>query len=230
MPTITVLVHSFNRPRMLGEALASVAAARPDQIIVVDDGSDFDVAALARRYGAWLFVAPAMTVAERMGTPRQGMLINCAMGAVTSDICTSLCDDDLHAATWYDDLRDAWMQRPDLLLVRGDWLTFDDGTTPQRDNPACPWADRRRLTAGNFAWSTRLVFERGCAWPEGALNCLDNGFLVSLHSAGADMWHAPTVGFAGWRRKHAYTNLHWSDGSRHTAGFRAVLERGALEP
>jgi len=243
IPTVSVLVHSFNRPRMLREALASVVAGRPDEVILVDDGSDvFEAFTVfgqefvqpANNAGCtttWRFVgAPPLTVAERMATPRQGRLLNEAMGLVTSDIITSLCDDDLHAPGWYDQLRAAWAADPSLRLVRGEWLVFQDGTTPSEADPPCPFPDRRRLTAGNFAWSARLVRERGCRWPENALNCLDNGFLISLNQAGATMWDAPTVGWAGWRREHPYTNLHWTDGWRHTPDFAAVLARGRLEP
>jgi hypothetical protein len=56
---------------MLREALASVRAARPDQLILVDDGSDFDVRALAVEYGVdQLLTAPPVGVQQRLTVPR----------------------------------------------------------------------------------------------------------------------------------------------------------------
>ena len=47
-PKVTVIVLSYNRPDMLKDALGSIKGA--DEVIVVDDGSDFDVRALVESF------------------------------------------------------------------------------------------------------------------------------------------------------------------------------------
>lgn len=227
-PTVTVIVHSFARPRMLGDCLASVVAGRPDEIIIVDDGSTFDVAALAAQHGARLLALPPMTVDERMTTFRQGELINRALALSTGDVIAYLCDDDLHAAGWYDALRAAFARNPHLGLVRGTWLQFADGDAPALTDPPCK-LDTRQMTAGNFAHHRRLCDDHGVRWPVGVANCLDHLFLCACHAAGFNQFRAPSVGMAGWRREHGKANVHYSDGRNHTPEFRAVLEGGYLE-
>jgi hypothetical protein len=226
---------------MLREALASVVAGRPDEVILIDDGSDcFDV----QRVYVEEFVAPAnrdklgitfsivaappMSIDERMTIPRHGRLINEACALATGDILADLCDDDLHDAGWYDCLRAAWAREPGLALVRGDWLVFADGDAPARDDPPCP-LEVRGMTAGNFAWHTSLTGERGAQWPTNVTSCHDNGFLASLERSGVDVFRVPCVGFAGWRREHEYVNVRHTNGFQHTPSFRALLERGRME-
>lgn len=232
-PKVSVVVTSFNRKRMLAECLASLVAARADEVIVCDDGSTFNVAAVCA--GAlhgrcrWALVAaPPLTVDERMATIRQGRLINDALALTSGEIQYLICDDDLVAPGWLDALRAHWAEYPQRELVRGDWLVFTDGDTPGEADPPCP-LDERQMTAGNFAWHASLTRERGVEWPTDQLNCLDNGFLVNCHRHGISQYGVPNVGMAGHRRDHAKTNIRHSDGSRHLESFRAVLASGSME-
>ena len=80
------------------------------------------------------------------------------------------------------------------------------------------------------AWHASITRERGARWPEGRLNCLDDGFLHDLNRVGVGTTHVPNVGLAGWRREHAHVTLHHTDGGyRHAETFRAVLAGGYLE-
>jgi hypothetical protein len=230
--TVCEIVVSFNRPRCLREALSSVAAADPDQLIVVDDGSLFDVPDICADFPVMDYVfGPAMSVDERMSTPRQGRLINEALRLVRRDVVSLLCDDDLRAEGWYETLRAHWTIEPRAKLIRGRWLLFHDGATPSLTDPESPMCQARKMTAGNFAWRADLT--RGdrprCRWPVDRLNCLDDGFLWSLQRAGVDVFNVGSVGLAGWRREHPKVNNNHSDGSGHLESFRAVLEAGWLE-
>lgn len=240
--TVCAIVASYNRPRMLRAALASVVAARPDEVILVDDGSDaFDAHRLftvaldgaANAHGqpiiCRIVTAPPVTIDERMTTPRHGGLLNQALALVTSDVVSYLCDDDLFAPGWCDALRAAWAAEPERRIVRGAWLVFDDGDTPSADDPPCPLDTTRGMTCGNFAHHASLTRDRGARWDETRLNCLDDAFLHALHAAGADTFRVPVVGFAGWARRHAYQNGHYAIENRHTEAFRAVLAGGVME-
>ena len=46
--SICVMVLSYNRPRLIREALASIPEA--DQVIIADDGSSFPVEALSKEF------------------------------------------------------------------------------------------------------------------------------------------------------------------------------------
>jgi hypothetical protein len=230
--SVAEIVVSFNRPTMLREALTSVAAADPDQLIVVDDGSLFDVPAVCAAFPVTDYVfGPPMSVDTRMTTPRQGRLINEALRLVRCDVATLLCDDDLRAEGWYETLRAHWTIEPRAKLIRGRWLLFYDDETPALNNPPSPMCQARKMTAGNFAWRADLT--RGdrprCRWPVDRLNCLDDGFLWSLQQARVDTFNVASVGLAGWRREHPLVNNNFSTGKDHTEAFRAVLAAGFLE-
>lgn len=241
-PRISVVVTSFNRPRLLRECLLSVAAARPYEVFIADDGSDCltaegrpfsvpRVAAFALLYRCHFAIVqnPPLSVDERMTAKRQGELVNRAFAQATGDIYTLICDDDLMHPGWLDALRAEWTANPNRELVRGTWLQFEDGQTPSEADPLCPMDDRQ-MTAGNFAWHASLTRERGAEWPVGLLNCLDNGFLWNLHARNVGQFGAPHVGMAGWRREHPKANGWFADGmGNHSQAFRAVLASGSLE-
>lgn len=234
---VSVVVTSFNRPRLLDLCLRSVAAARPDEVWICDDGSDlpdFNVAvtagrALYQRCHYSIVANPPLPVDERMTTCRQGALINRALAYASGDVCTLICDDDLMAEGWLDELRAHWVLKPRTALVRGRWLVFNDGEGPTMDDPPSPMCPARKMTAGNFAWAGHLTATSKAVWPEAQLNCLDDGFLRSLHRAGVDVFKVPSVGFAGWRREHPLANGNFSNGRDHLESFRAVLGAGSLE-
>lgn len=229
--TITTIVHSFMRPRMLREALVSVRPA--DQVIVCDDGSTFDVHGLvAEVLGDVPYIVLALeplTIDERMASARQGALVNMAiLEHATGTVITHLCDDDLHAQRWYDALHIHYAWNPSTPLVRGDWHVFWDGDGPRWDSPPAAFDDRK-MTCGNFAYLRWLVTDYGVRWPEGQQNCLDDIFLHACHQRGVNTLTAPCIGFAGYRRDHDKVNVQFTNGKNHLPAFRDVLETGYCE-
>jgi glycosyltransferase involved in cell wall biosynthesis len=211
---------------MLAEALKTVARNRPDAVILVDDGSDFDAPALAREYvdlEAWA-LAPKLTPAERIHAPRLGTLLAEALFAVGTTHVAYLCDDDLWADGWLDRARAHYDAHPDAGLVRGDWLVFRDGEPPTTDDPPCA-LDARGMTTGNFChpghwppyWSPRTISSH------------DDVFLWHVQKAGIDTFHVPNLGLAGWRREHPYNAINFSVEHGYTAEAVEVFERGWLE-
>lgn len=227
---------------MLRECLLSVAAARPDEVFICDDGSDclcesgrpFNVHrvagfALYQRVQYLILTNPPIPPAVRMVAPRQGALINRALRYVEADITTLICDDDLMHPGWLDAIRAHWWQHPQRELARGAWLQFEDGQTPSDEDEECP-LDARQMTAGNFAWHSSLHRDRGIRWPEDTLNCLDDGFLGNCHKGAVPFLNVPEIGLAGWRREHKKANGNYANGAgRHLPEFAAVLAGGRLE-
>lgn len=227
MTTVTAIVLSFNRPRMLAEALATVRANRPDEVILVDDGSSFDPVPLVERHcpGARYVLADRMTVAARLTTPRLGSLINRALGKATGDVVAYLCDDDLWADGWLDAVRAHWDRHPTATLVRGDWRVFADGQPATSQCPPCP-LDVRGMTTGNFAHRRGLS---GATWPTHTVSSHDDEFCWNLYRAGHPvLGGVPRVGFAGYRREHRHNALRFTTNHEYTAEAATMLA-GLLE-
>lgn len=229
MTTIATILLSYNRPRMLREALASLRAARPDQVVLVDDGSDFNARAVARKvFPKFTAVQAAkLTLDERLHTPRLGRLINQALGRVTADVVTYLCDDDLFHPGWLDTVR-AWFDvHPAEHWTRGDWYTFDDGEAPNL-NRLCP-LDGRSLTTGNFAHRIACYQAEGIRWNENTIACHDDVFLWDVNRF-HNVHSIPHCGaIAGWRRLHAHNALRYTQHAVYNANATELFAKGWLE-
>jgi glycosyltransferase involved in cell wall biosynthesis len=225
--TVCTILLSYNRPRMLCEALSTCLDA--DQLIVTDDGSDFDATALVSScYPRAQFVtAPHMPVGERLITPRLGSLINRALSLVTCDVVTYLCDDDLFHPSWLPTLRGWFRANPAQHWTRGRWYAFEDAD-PQRTPTVCK-LDPRQLTTGNFAHRIDCYRDEKIAWDESTIASHDNQFLWNA-SRYHDMRVAPFCGaVAGWRRLHRHNALLYADRAGYQAHGAELFSGGYLE-
>lgn len=225
--TIATILLSYNRPRMLCEALSTCLAS--DQLIVTDDGSDFDARALVLgcRADAQLVTAPPMDVGERLITPRLGRLINRALALVTCDVVTYLCDDDLWHPQWLPTLRAYFDANPAEHWTRGRWYAFEDAD-PARTPTVCK-LDMRQLTTGNFAHRVECFREEHIAWDESTIASHDNQFLWNA-SRCHDMRVVPFCGaVAGWRRLHRHNALLYADRAGYQAHGAELFSGGMLE-
>jgi glycosyltransferase involved in cell wall biosynthesis len=223
---VGVVVLSYNRPRLLAEALASIRGAV--QVVIVDDGSDFDPARVARAVGirASVIRNPKISVDERMTVARTGALVNRGVARLTTDVVAYLCDDDVFAPCWLYDVRDAFTEHPDYHMVRGEWHIL--GT----ERTAFTGADGWTLTTGNFAHRLSCATEEGTVWNEGTIAVHDAAFLTNYLAAHA-MPHGgatvPCVGMAGWRREHECNLISVTNGQRFGSSAAALLQRQWLE-
>jgi glycosyltransferase involved in cell wall biosynthesis len=226
MTTVATILLSYNRPRMLREALASIADA--DQVIVTDDGSDFDVVDIVRDYypDALFVQAPLMSIDERLTTPRLGRLINQALSLVTCDIVTYLCDDDLFHPGWIAAVR-AWFDgHLAEHWTRGIWYQFQDGD--ERGAVPCP-LDERQMTTGNFAHRIDCFRNEGIRWNEASVACHDDMMLWDV-----DRFHnthqVPECGaVAGWRRLHKHNALGYTQHAVYAPHAHELFAKGWLE-
>lgn len=227
MTTIAVILLSYNRPRMLCEALSTARGC--DQLIVTDDGSDFDVQPLVRACvpAAQFVTMPQMSVAQRLTTPRLGALINWALALVACDVVAYLCDDDLFHPHWLPCLRAYFDAYPDEHWTRGAWYQFaddDEDRVPTR----CP-LDGRQLTTGNFAHRAQCFREEQIGWDETTIASHDNAFLWNAARV-HDMRLVPFCGcVAGWRRLHRHNALPYAAPGGYAANAAELFARGYLE-
>lgn len=200
--TIGVLVLSYNRPTWLREALASVQDA--DQIVVVDDGSDFDVAEFAPGV---LVRNPRISPETRVSTPRMGALFNRGLDAIRTDYVGYVCDDDMLAPGWLKAARDYLDANPETHMVRGDWHVMGTDESAFRGD----WV----LTTGNFVHRMSCYRDEGCRWNERTLAVQDALFLLEYlrrHAMPHGGHLVPHVGqLAGWRREHERNLIHFTN-------------------
>jgi glycosyltransferase involved in cell wall biosynthesis len=121
MTLVSVVIPSFNDSVMLAGCLRALAAQsrQPDEIVVVDNGSTDDTAAVAR-------VAGARVVSE----PRRGIFPATSAGfdATTGDVIARLDADSVPPADWLHRLVAAFEEEPALSALSGPGDFY--GSTP----------------------------------------------------------------------------------------------------
>ncbi len=142
MTTISVVIPSRDDARMLRHCLAALAVQTrpPDEVIVVDNGSQDDTAPVARAAGA-------RVVSE----PRPGVLRATAAGfdAAEGDVIGRLDADSIPSPDWVAHLEERFDADPTLTGITGTGR-FYGGTWPRR------FLGRYAYLGGYF-WSMRVV-------------------------------------------------------------------------
>lgn len=174
--TIGVVVFSYNRPALLREALASVMRNNPDQVIICDDGSDVPVEVPADARVS-LISRPPRPASVRVRRALLAELAEEAVGKLTTEYVTWLCDDDLMAEGWLDHIR----SRPPRALYIGDVVMFKQGEEPTQGRS---WHEVQRvdvsqMTTGNFIHRTDLPVR----WPADRIMDHDAAFVHAVLQA-----------------------------------------------
>lgn len=231
--SVAVILLSYNRPRMVKEALRSIKgqSMHPDQLIVVDDGSDFNIASAVRKMGyrnTDFIISDKISPQERVKTPRVGKLLNSALKLVTTDVVAYLCDDDLFHPNWIENVKNHYYSHSDP-FAKGLWYVFEDGNKPDNSN-LCP-LDYRGMTTGNFVHLTSCFAVDGIRWNEGTLTSHDDAFLNQANKK-HKIVNAPYIknAIAGYRRLHKYNALNYSVGHAYKeAALDGLFGEGYLE-
>ncbi len=236
--TVSVIVLSYNRPRMLGEALRSIHDA--DEILVVDDGSDFDVEDVVRKnvrpgLEFRVILKPSLTPEQRAVTPRVGLNMNEAIRSTNSEVIAYLCDDDVFASDWIRNVKKHYDSGEDDHWVRGWWGKFDDPDSPlELEDPMhhlrcnIMGLPPHGLTTGSFVHLRRCAFRCKVWWSEESV-AVHDCFLVAAFAKRHGVHKAKHINVAaGWRRLHPFNMLKHTAGAEYTASGRAVIG-GMLE-
>lgn len=121
MPSITVVIPVLDDSRMLAHCLADLAAQlRPaDEIIVVDNGSSDDSAAIALAAGARV-----------LDQPLHGIFPAAAMGydAATGDIVARLDADSRPPVDWLLHIEAEFVDAPEIGVLTGPGVFYDGNT------------------------------------------------------------------------------------------------------
>lgn len=224
--TITVIVLSYNRPRMLREALGSIVDA--DQVIIVDDGSDFDpldaVNDTKLNCDVSIIKSNKAPLDVRLKFPRIGNMINNALSQVTSTLVTYLCDDDVFDQQWLTIVKQWMYERPACHIAKGKWGFFNDGEKTNKDNITA--LGGRGMTSGNFVHRIECFNKENISWPSDKLTSIDDAFLWKLHNH-HNTWMIPLINeFAGYRRVHDKALVNYCYGYEMTVdGENKLKER-----
>jgi glycosyltransferase involved in cell wall biosynthesis len=177
-----VIVFSYNRPRMVREAIESVLASRSVELIcwVYDDGSDFDITEVVRSIGderVVLAVAPPISPQERVrpGNTRWSTNVNWILSKMRNgETITYLCDDDLLHPDWLSYAEDMLSKSNSAHIVMGDMYYFYDGEDPflegRKGFPAKLEEESEFISwwnLGAFTHRTECFFECGVRWRRG---------------------------------------------------------------
>lgn len=228
---VTVLVLSYNRPRMLREALDSIKGA--DEVFILDDGSDFDLVSIVKPFfdrfpRTIMRKETPLTVEERLTVPRVGRNINRAIADSSGDAIAYLCDDDLFHPDWIENIRAHLLDapnKPHVMYAR--WNVFNDGEKPG-DRP-CILAPYE-MTTGNFVHTRDCCFKCGLWWSEKTVVSHDGYFVYWLQQKHPR--HEvpfPSEVVAGWRRNHPFNMIHYVSNNGYTREAKDILKLPVLE-
>jgi glycosyltransferase involved in cell wall biosynthesis len=177
---VSVVIPAFNRARLLPDALDSVERQRPlrpAEVIVVDDGSSDDTAAVAKRRGARV-----IRHRERCGAAAAR---NSGFAAVTQPWVALLDSDDEwlphHLAT-------LWRHRAGRVLVSGAALACGEDATQSRYHGIPGRHPRLLPTPAAIVWPENSIATSGTLVRTDAVRAA-GGFDASLpHAEDFDLW------------------------------------------
>lgn len=212
-----VLIFSYNRPRMLKEAIESVLNQSYGNfdLYIVDDGSDkFDPNEILEYYAdsrILLAQAPKISMEERMRASRLGSNANAVIEQIpNNEPVYYLCDDDIMAPLWLARSTKAFEEFPDTHVVQGESWYFHDGQNPYTDSiyglevdkaspvPTMYWS------TGSFAHKALCCKEEGLWWSDNTyLHSQDTNFIMDFWNSHSNYGVVPTP--AVYRREHKNT-------------------------
>lgn len=113
---ISVIVASFNRPRMLREALESLQRQthRDFQVILIDDSTLFNVFDIVKDFDfpECVTVHENVPPGERQKKNRLGVNVNVGLSHATGDVVAYLADDDAYFPGWFKAVSDHFEKNP----------------------------------------------------------------------------------------------------------------------
>jgi glycosyltransferase involved in cell wall biosynthesis len=123
-PTVAVLIPAYNAARFIGETLASVAGQerKPDQIVLVDDGSTDGTAELAAATAQRLGLQVEIIVQPNGGV---SVARNAGIARLRTELVAFLDSDDVQLPHHLKLLVGAFERHPELVLCFGDAEEFN---------------------------------------------------------------------------------------------------------
>lgn len=155
---VSVVIPCFNHGRFLREAIDSVAGSTlPDaEIVVVDDGSTDDTAAVARSYGARVRLV-------QQGNRGLSAARNAGIAVAQGRLLHFLDADDRIDPQFLARMAQAADQHPDAAVFCGGWRLVDAANRPFATGSVCFPADPYRFLLGGNPMPCHAVVVRSTA-------------------------------------------------------------------
>lgn len=160
-PSVTILIDTYNYARFVGRAIESAlgqdyTGPRPE-ILVVDDGSTDDTAAVVRRYGG-----SVRYIAKENGG--QASALNLGLREAEGDIVCLLDGDDYFYPGKVQLVADAFRRRPEVGLVYNEFDIVDGaGSSLGKTFPEPTWTGCR-LPLSRVSGQLRSLILLGHPW------------------------------------------------------------------
>lgn len=140
---ISVVIPVRDDAPMLERCLEALERQRraPDEVVVVDNGSSDDSAAVARAHGARVVTEPVA------GIPRAS---SAGYDAATGEVIARLDADSVPGPEWAARIERVFRERPDLAFVTGDALFYGA-------NPVVHWIARHLYIGAMYAVLTPVL-------------------------------------------------------------------------
>ena len=221
VPTVSVVVPTFNRARLLAETLTAITtqSVPPHEVIVVDDGSTDDTSDVVSRFGA---------VCRYVRITNSGDLVarNVGVRSATGDLVAFCDSDDLWRPNFLEAMIRLWELRPEAKVAYCDFSTVRDSVwstvTKFETAPAGFWDGLIPLSEGYGVFEHPIVervihfqpffascivvqrefFTAAGGWDEGVGRTLGSDFATVLRLAEHTPFGVVSRPLAGIR-KHA---------------------------
>lgn len=219
-----VVLFSYNRPRMLREALDNVFSQSEQEFTcwLVDDGSDFPVEDMWREIAderLVLCTSPKITMEERIdpNSSRWQTNVNKVLSYIPKDEwVVYLCDDDLLSPTWLEECKRGFDENENTHLILGETYYFFDGEDYLKDGrkgflaisakESDPEFINLWWNCGAFAHRMECYYNENLKWRYGyqdRAHSYDVQYIDDLINAHAGYLIAPSP--AVYRREHDNT-------------------------
>jgi hypothetical protein len=209
----SIVLLSYNRPRMLGEAIESVLNNGYEQFncYVLDDDSDFDVEGLVKSYGdERLWLAQCRYEPGEIRLSNLASNINAVLGVIPrNEAVLYLCDDDIMARHWPAKVLTVFNMPERPHLIQGNLHSFEDGKDWRTESvvglKGTPLPQGSLWwTTGTFAHLSDCYHDEGLSWKETRTgHSQDYNFIEEAIGMHPNYFGTPDV--AVYRREHPKT-------------------------
>ena len=128
---ISCILTSYNRPRMIHDALRSVAeqSHHDYQLIVIDDSDGFDIREAVNGYSfqELALVHNAVTHYDVVSQNRISINCNTGLDLALGELICYLCDDDYYYPNWFSDASRFFEEHPEVMIGFGK-LSYHSGS------------------------------------------------------------------------------------------------------
>ena len=211
-----ILIFSYNRPKMLREAVDSVLNQSYGNfdLFIVDDGSDFDVQGFADSFGDDRILtacASKISFEERAEVSRLGSNANAVIETIPDEEPVYyLCDDDVMGDHWLARSIRTFDMMPEIHIVTGESWSFDDGQDYRSESiygmkvSKEPTMLTTYWSTGSFAHKALCCKQEGLWWTDNThLHSQDCNFIMDMWMAHSDFGSVASPAF--YRREHENT-------------------------